>query len=773
MRAKEFINESKTTLNNIYDGDYPDEDELIWNFVGNQDFDVPFTVKTLSADTLKHMLLDTYGVDELKDLFRKMQPDQKATIEYYKDDPSLSNHIIIVNKNIIVDGNHRALAAVLANKNIKCVDISEEPINEVFTSNVSGELVRSTSDLYTTKARIGGRTIVFNAAQYDDDEGKSGWEIDFVEYVRNGLGTTFGKTGSGGELQVFSFVIESIKDLIATYHPDQLTFTSHKADNNRTKLYQRMLNRIKVPGYHAAPVDSGDYDDYFKIVKDNLSEDDSPIRIKLNNNNAANAWIERVYAKYPAQWENNHVMVWGSGDDQQFAMFELIPSMSRRGAVEVKWFQAYPLRQGVGSRAMQELQAMAREDGIALTLYPWDKGQVSQAKLTKFYRGQGFRPAMKGSKNMAWSPEIAEAELDSTGWGATPQGTDIDYFGLKVKMRPSTFLKLSHPLNAGEQNSDVEKHMQGGGKIAYPFLEIKDPVEWEDGDFSQPGKVVNHEGRNRMTHWIKMKGDEPIQVNVFLRGANRRRYVTDDMIQALSQGLISQTGQLVKNPFEAGTALDEAEVGTSNAKAIANQLKAAGYSNVGTGADSTVWAKDDSHIIKILMPEDLGTKAEQVFRKFYKFAMSHQDLECMPRFNEVNTIDINGKDYTQIEMERLAPIEKGTFMEGVIWFFSDFCQARESWDKVDHAMGLSDTWEWYPYAKSSKSIANVYIRQWQDLVYDKKSYSMYRQLYNVMKLLYTTGTINKFGWDLHTANVMQRSNGQPVIIDPWFSEGTS
>jgi hypothetical protein len=219
--------------------------------------------------------------------------------------------------------------------------------------------------------------------------------------------------------------------------------------------------------------------------------------------------------------------------------------------------------------------------------------------------------------------------------------------------------------------------------------------------------------------------------------------------------------------------IDEAEVGTTNAKAITNQLKAAGYSNVGTGADSTVWAKDDSHIIKILMPEDLGTKAEQVFRKFYEFSMSHQDLACMPRFNEVNVIDINGKDYTQIEMERLSPIEKGTFMEGVIWFFSDFCQARESWDKVDHAMGLSDTWEWYPYAKSSKSIANIYIRQWQDLMYDKKSYSMYRQLYNVMKLLYNTGTINKFGWDLHTANVMQRSNGQPVIIAPWFSEGTS
>lgn len=125
--------------------------------------------------------------------------------------------------------------------------------------------------------------------------------------------------------------------------------------------------------------------------------------IKLgSNNNAAQAWINKVYAKYPHTMQNNHVMVWGSGDDQQFAMFELVPSFSKRGAVEVKWFQAYPLRQGVGSKAMKELQTMAREDGIALTLFPWDKGQVSQAKLTKFYRAQGFRPTVKGGKALAW-----------------------------------------------------------------------------------------------------------------------------------------------------------------------------------------------------------------------------------------------------------------------------------------------------------------------------------------------------------------------------------
>ena len=61
------------------------------------------------------------------------------------------------------------------------------------------------------------------------------------------------------------------------------------------------------------------------------------------SNDAAKAWIEKVYAKYPHTMQNNHVMVWGEGDDQQFAIFELTPSFSKRGAVEVKWFQAYPL----------------------------------------------------------------------------------------------------------------------------------------------------------------------------------------------------------------------------------------------------------------------------------------------------------------------------------------------------------------------------------------------------------------------------------------------
>jgi len=34
------------------------------------------------------------------------------------------------------------------------------------------------------------------------------------------------------------------------------------------------------------------------LIKD-IIENDEPVRIKLGNNEAAKAWIEKVYAKYP------------------------------------------------------------------------------------------------------------------------------------------------------------------------------------------------------------------------------------------------------------------------------------------------------------------------------------------------------------------------------------------------------------------------------------------------------------------------------------------
>ena len=217
--------------------------------------------------------------------------------------------------------------------------------------------------------------------------------------------------------------------------------------------------------------------------------------------------------------------------------------------------------------------------------------------------------------------------------------------------------------------------------------------------------------------------------------------VTDDLDKVFNQvknmhkaGKIAQYGAEGMNESKQG--VTEAETATQNSRQLAKEFRQLGYSQIGSGADATVWARDDSHVIKILMPEDVGSRAEQIFRKFYEFSMAHQDLACVPRFNEVNTIDINGKEYTQIEMERLAPIEKGTFMEGVVWLLSDYVAEQTPWSTIESELAMPDTWEIY-----SPNYADTLARTWQSLLENpagRKTYAMYRQLYNVMKLLFAT-----------------------------------
>ena len=138
-------------------------------------------------------------------------------------------------------------------------------LTEIFDSNVSGNLVRATSDLFTTEAIIGDRKIVFNASEFDGNK----WEVDFIEKHQGSM--SYSKTGSGSEMQVFSFVIDSIKELISRYHPDEISFSAHKAEGNRSSLYKRIVGKVKVPGYHLSEVVSGQHADIFHIVRDDIN----------------------------------------------------------------------------------------------------------------------------------------------------------------------------------------------------------------------------------------------------------------------------------------------------------------------------------------------------------------------------------------------------------------------------------------------------------------------------------------------------------------------
>ena len=146
-----------------------------------------------------------------------------------------------------------------------------------------------------------------------------------------------------------------------------------------------------------------------------IKEDERNTKIKLSGfgpSEKTKEFVAKVYDMFPESplSRNNRVMAWKDdtllkgghlGEANQIVQFELIPKS--QNIVDIKWIQATPFREGAGSKAMKILQDLAKENGIKLTLFPWDKGVVSQAKLIKFYKKHGFKQ-IGSSKNMEWNP---------------------------------------------------------------------------------------------------------------------------------------------------------------------------------------------------------------------------------------------------------------------------------------------------------------------------------------------------------------------------------
>jgi hypothetical protein len=124
MKISELFESEKMTLSMIYDGDLPDRDEMIWDYIGNNEFDIPLMVEIMPKHKLMITLLSQYRAEHIDEIYDLLEPDQEEIVDHYKSDPNLSNSIIIVADGKIIDGNHRALAAALTNRSIKYVDLN-------------------------------------------------------------------------------------------------------------------------------------------------------------------------------------------------------------------------------------------------------------------------------------------------------------------------------------------------------------------------------------------------------------------------------------------------------------------------------------------------------------------------------------------------------------------------------------------------------------------------------------------------------------------------
>lgn len=138
---------------------------------------------------------------------------------------------------------------------------------------------------------------------------------------------------------------------------------------------------------------------------------------------------------------------------------------------------------------------------------------------------------------------VKEVEIDNrNGRGAVSNNMEIDYFGLRVKMRPSVFLKLAAPLGR-DASDEMKDYIRKGGAIGAPFLIIN-----VDGDNVE---VVGHEGRNRMIAVSSVEGDAPVETHLFFRGdVSRARHLTPEIVARIRAGMTQEnTGKKVIGPL--------------------------------------------------------------------------------------------------------------------------------------------------------------------------------------------------------------------------------
>lgn len=159
---------------------------------------------------------------------------------------------------------------------------------------------------------------------------------------------------------------------------------------------------------------------------------------------------------------------------------------------------------------------------------------------------------------MRYHELIAELNIDNrTGWGTTPNNTDVDYFGLRVKVLPETFLDLAAKLRVGaEERKGIEAikaHTRSGGGVASPSFTIVVPNEWREEDFSgKIPRIQSHEGRHRMNAQLELNGNIPTETHLFLSSPNkewRTRYITPAIIEQLNKVVESEGGYTVRGPW--------------------------------------------------------------------------------------------------------------------------------------------------------------------------------------------------------------------------------
>lgn len=191
-------------------------------------------------------------------------------------------------------------------------------------------------------------------------------------------------------------------------------------------------------------------------------------------------------------------------------------------------------------------------------------------------------------------------------------------------------------------------------------------------------------------------------------------------------------------------------------------LLSKGYEFIKAGADQSAYLEPGTGQVLKIFRDDGGDGSQQMAEYWINYCQKHSDNPFLPKFSGWTKFDLDSRRYMQIRMERLG--DSGVRWEhGISSLSAEAFTAeqlgparyKEHLDKVINYIISNKAQRGH---KAAAPVAELMISLGEE---------GFEQLWYT--LIDLTAIAHQHDWhiDLHAGNIMTRSNGQPVIIDPW------
>ena len=204
----------------------------------------------------------------------------------------------------------------------------------------------------------------------------------------------------------------------------------------------------------------------------------------------------------------------------------------------------------------------------------------------------------------------------------------------------------------------------------------------------------------------------------------------------------------------------ELEEFSTTDKGIRSALEAKGYQFLGKGVDQTAYLEPGTGLVLKVF----GTQGnrrdfspdQKMFFTWYDYCTNHSDNPFLPRFYGHDSFMWNNNRYLMIRTE---PLKK---TQGPIRF---------ALDDLGHKIR-----NWFTQYKNLtvKGFINSFQRNYprEYAILEKKlGVEGMPLMVSTLDELWKLGQSQGYHWDMHGGNFMQRSDGTPIINDPWVWTG--